>query len=48
MGARRLRNGEVSWAMGVYQLSMRERRRRDLVGEGGTKDGHGDDEVVGR
>ena len=34
------------WAMGAYQLSMRERRRRDLVAEGGTKDGRGGDDFV--
>ena len=32
------------WEMGAYQLSMRERRRRGLVAEGGTKDGQGGDD----
>ena len=34
------------WETGAYQLSMRERRRRGLVAEGGTKDGQGGKDSV--
>ena len=47
MGARRLRKGKESWGMAVCQSSMRERRRRGLVVEGGMKHGQGGEESVG-